>query len=153
MTTASPLTARPAGPAGASRRDRWPARLARLAAGEAGPGLAWVLAAAALLTAFLATAAPRELAVTSTAALQRTLAGLNPAAAGISVTAQWQPLSQGGRSAISAAQVAALPAQVAALMRAPVSSPPAERWGSFATIPLAVTNPAPSAIFQSLPPT
>ncbi len=64
MTTTTPPIQRPGRRLG--RRDRWPARLARLLNGEAGAGLAWVLAAAALLTAFLATAAPRELAVTST---------------------------------------------------------------------------------------
>jgi putative ABC transport system permease protein len=133
--------------------DRRGSGLRRVVVGEAAAGLAWVLAAAALIAAFLATAAPRELAVTSTTALQRTLAGLDPAARGISVTAQWQPLSQGGPSAITPGQVTAVEREAAALMPAPLNSPPGQRWGSFATTPIAVTNPAPSAIYQIAPPT
>ena len=151
MTTTTPPIQRPARRPG--RRDRWPARLARLVTGEAGTGLAWVLAAAALLTAFLATAAPRETAVTSTRALQQTLAGLNPVARGIAVTAQWQPLSQNPASAITPDQLAAFPAQLAALLPARLRSAPGQRWGSFATIPATVTNAAQSAVYQGVRPT
>lgn len=127
-------------------------RLGWLVAGEAGAAIAWVLAAAALLTAFLATAAPREAAVSSARALRQTLAGVNPAAAGITITGQWQPFSAGPSSVITPAEVTALPARIARLMQPPVDSPPAQRWGGFPAALTEVTNPARSAVLQ-VPPT
>ncbi|MGH3274916.1 MAG: hypothetical protein ACRDNZ_11440, partial [Streptosporangiaceae bacterium] len=137
-------------PASRGRRLRR-SGLGWLVAGEAGAGIAWILGVAALLTAFLATAAPRELTADSTSALQHTLASLVPAAKSLTVTAQWQPLSEGGTSVIDAAQIAAFPSQIAALLAPPLSSPPGQRWGSFATPTAGVTNPAPSAIAKFPP--
>jgi putative ABC transport system permease protein len=134
-------------------RDSRAARLAWLATGEAGTGVAWVLAAAALLAAFLATAAPRELAVTSTTALQRTLAALDPVSKGITVTAGWQPLAGDPTTELMPSQVAAIRDYVGARLPAPLDSPSAQRWGGLATNPVTVTNPAPSAIFHLIPPT
>jgi putative ABC transport system permease protein len=123
----------------------------RLATGEAGPGIAWILAAAALLTAFLATAAPREITATGAAALNAAVASLNSADTAITVTGQWQAI--GGQTAhlITAADVTDVAGEAARLMRPPVSAPAARRWGGISTGLAVVTNPARSAVL-ALPP-
>jgi putative ABC transport system permease protein len=134
--------------AGPARPLAW---LGRLMSGEAGPGITWMLALAAALTAFLATAAPRELTAASTRALERTLAGLNPTATGIEVTGPWEPFSAGPSSVITAGQVGALPGQIAKLIQQPLRSPVAQRWGGFPIPVSSVNHPAASAMLQVAP--
>jgi putative ABC transport system permease protein len=150
MTPASgPAGARATGTPPGRRRRRW---LSRMVTGEAGPGTAWVLAAAALLTSFLATAAPRELTATSTVALDRTVAGLSGQATGILIGTQWQPLRGRAANLITPGDITDLASEVGTPMRPPLSSAAAQRWGGFAINPVAVANPAPSAR-AALPPT
>jgi putative ABC transport system permease protein len=134
--------------AGAGRRRR----LSRVLTGEAGQGTAWVLAAAALLVAFLATAAPREVTATGATALDRTVASLSGGDTGIMVTGQWVTVAGSPSRLITPSDVTDVSGDVAQLMHPPLTSPPAERWGGFATNALAVSNPARSALI-SLPPT
>ena len=114
----------------------------RLATGEAGQGIAWILAVASLLTAFLATAAPREITATSTAALNSTVASLNGVDTGFTVTGEWQSLGGSTAHLMTAPDVTDVSREAGRLLHPPVTSPSAQRWGGVTTTLTVVTNPA-----------
>jgi putative ABC transport system permease protein len=123
---------------------RWRA----LVLGAAGPGPAWALAAVALLSMFVATAAPRELAANQARALQTALAQVPSPATSITATAQWQEERAGG--VLAPQNSDQLETDLAAAMRA-IPTLPSQVWGSVASPVQTVLNPARRAILSSSP--
>jgi putative ABC transport system permease protein len=123
-------------------------RWRRLVLGAAGPGPAWALAAVALLSMFVATAAPRELVANQARALQTALAQVPSAAASVVATAQWQQERSGG--ALAPSNSDRLEFDMATDMRA-IPTLPGQVWGSVASPVQTVLDPARRAILSSSP--
>ncbi len=137
-----------AGHTGASSAaGRRPSRCWRLLAGEAGPGPALALAVIALLSAFVATAGPREITSLQNSALRQTLASAG--AFGISATADWHLTSTG--PPLTAAQIQVMAGAMGGYLRPPLVSPAAQRWAGLTMPFLAVLNPAPRAVLGGPP--
>ncbi|HEY1617766.1 MAG TPA: hypothetical protein VGG25_09120 [Streptosporangiaceae bacterium] len=125
--------------------------LTRLATGEAGPGPVWALAAAALLTAFLATAAPRETAQSAQVALNGAIAGLNGGETGVTVTGQWLAERNNASHEVTPAGLADYGRTLAGLLKPPLRSPTARQWSEFATNSAQVTNAPKKAVLALSP--
>ena len=124
-------------------------RAGRFLAGQAGPGPASALAVITLLSAFLATAGPRESTALQDRALQHTLA----AAGSFSVSAgvSWPIISNSPAQRVSPRQLAVMTDVMGAAIGPPLRSPPAARWEGMTTPFRVVANPAPQAILSAPP--
>jgi putative ABC transport system permease protein len=128
-----------------------PRGLRALVIGEAGFRLALALAAVAGLTAFVATAGPREVAASQANAATQALAGLPPAQNSIVVTADWFP--QAGRPAtmMTMPEQAGFGSAIALGFPAPINSPAAGTRAFIAGPLLQLPTAARSAIYGGPP--
>ncbi len=126
-------------------------QLRSIVIGAAGARLAVALGLVACLTAFVATAGPREVAATRASASRAALAGLSPQQRTIQVAAGWFPEAGHPASMLTPRQQQAFGAAVAARFGPLVSSPSAG-WRVFAAGPLLrLPTAAPSAIVAPFP--
>ena len=122
-------------------------RIRRFLAGDAGPGPWLALAVIALLAAFLAAAAPREITSLQNKTLRQTLAH----AGGFSITAasSWQIVGSG--QAVTADQIQTMSSVLASYIRPPLVSPARQQWSGLTAPLLTVLNPAPQAVTTQPP--
>ena len=128
--------------------QRWQ-QARRIMTGEAGPGLAWALAAVSMLSVLIAVAAPRELAAVQDSALRRALAPLPALDMSVTAQASWQVTRRGDGVLLpdGAQQLSGL---LAGEVR-PVPVAAAGQWASVFTTPLAIQNPTPRAVLSNPP--
>jgi putative ABC transport system permease protein len=117
--------------------------------GEAGPGLAWALAAVSMLSVLIAVAAPRELAAVQDSALRRAMAALPALNMSVTAQASWQ-LNGAGNGVLLPDGARQLSGLLAGEVR-PVPVAAAGQWASVFTTPLAIQNPTPRAVLSNLP--
>ncbi|HEY1641658.1 MAG TPA: hypothetical protein VGG35_13275 [Streptosporangiaceae bacterium] len=128
--------------------QRW-RQARRIMTGEAGPGLAWTLAAVAMLSVLIAVAAPRELAAVQNSALRRALAPLPALEVSVTAQASWQ-VTKDGSGVLLPDGAQQLTGVLAGQVR-PVPVAPAGQWASVFTTTLPIQNPTPGAVLSNPP--
>ena len=117
-------------------------RIRRFLAGDTGPGPWLALAVIALLAAFLAAAAPREITSLQNKTLRQTLA--HAGGFSISAASSWQIIGSG--QAVTAAQMQTMSGVMASYIHPPLVSPARQQWSGLTAPLLGVLNPAPQAV-------
>jgi putative ABC transport system permease protein len=117
-------------------------RIRRFLAGDAGPGPWLALAVIALLAAFLAAAAPREITSLQNRTLRQTLA--HAGGFSISASSSWQ--ISGSGQAVTAAEIQTMSSVMASYIHPPLVSAARQQWSGLTAPLLGVLNPAPQAV-------
>ena len=128
--------------------QRWQ-QARRIMTGEAGPGLAWALAAVSMLSVLIAIAAPRELSAVQDHALRRALAPLRALEMSVTAQASWQ-VTRGGSGVLLPDGAQQLSSVLAGEVR-PVAVTAAGEWASVFTTALTIQNPTPKAVINNPP--
>ncbi len=118
-------------------------RLRRLAAGQAGPRPAVALGIVALLTAFVAVAAPAELAAADNGALNRVVAGIPVSERSVVVTSQWRAYATDTSTITTVQRAVSGLAAFGARIRPPLAAVAGQSWASVTSPTQPLLSPLP----------